>query len=405
LPEQITGRDYVRLLDGYLTRLKAAYPHPNRVLFYDDVVVAYLFAFFNPTLRSLRCIEDASQLPGVEKFFNVNAICRSTLGDANALFDPDLLRPLLADLRRDLPNVGQQDASLQHLLDQAILVDGSFFRLAAAVEWAVRSANAHGASVGTPRLNCQFCLRSGVPVGVSISGADGPGAGEGAAAIAFVEPARIYLFDSGVVSFAYLNAILAAGSHVCCNLAAGVNFEAVAAAADCRPPSDADRAAGVTADRIGHLSGSTHRRHAPGQVLREVLVCYVDRSGKARTLRILTDLLDLPAHLIAALYRRRWQIELFFRWLKVNAHFRHLTSHSRNGVTLSFYVATIAAMLMCLRTQRPLSKYGYGLLSMVASGLADVTDVLPILEQRERERVRERQRLARKRAGAAQKTS
>jgi hypothetical protein len=397
LPEQVTGRDYVRLIEGYLRRLNAAYPHPNRLLHYDDVVVAYLFAFFNATIRSLRCIEDASQLPGVGKFFGVDCVCKSTLSDANALFDPQLLQPLMADLRRDLPNIGRQDRSLQHLLDKAVLVDGSFFRLAADVDWAVRSANAGGPSVGTVRLNCQYCLKSGVPIGVSITGADGPGTGEGAAAIAFVEPGRVYLFDSGVVTFAYLNAIFDAGSHVCCNLAAGVNFQAV----EVRPLSEADRAAGVVSDRIGRLPGSTHRRNAPARMLREVIVSYRDRGGNACTLRVLSDLLDLPARLIADLYRSRWQIELFFRWLKVNAHFSRLTSHSRNGIMLSFYVATIAAMLMCLRTQRPLSKYGYNLMAMVAAGLGDVSDVLPILEKREREGMLERQRLARKKATAA----
>jgi hypothetical protein len=74
LPEQVTGRDYVRLLDGYLARLRGAYPHPNRVLHYDDVLVAYLLAFFNPALRSLRCIEDASRLPGVNRFLGVDAV-------------------------------------------------------------------------------------------------------------------------------------------------------------------------------------------------------------------------------------------------------------------------------------------------------------------------------------------
>jgi hypothetical protein len=91
------------------------------------------------------------------------------------------------------------------------------------------------------------------------------------------------------------------------------------------------------------------------------------------------------------LYRYRWQIELFFRWLKIHANFAHLTSHSRNGITLSFYVATIAAMLMCLHTQRPLSKYGYNLLSMVGSGWGTVADMLPILQEQERRSQRERE--------------
>jgi len=396
LPEQVTGRDYVRTLQGFLDRLRAAYDHPNRVLHYDTVVVAYLLAFFNPALRSLRCIEDASRLPGVNRFLDVDAVCKSTLSDANALFDPDLLLPLIADLRRRLPNLAQQDAELARLLERIVAVDGSFFRLAADVAWAVHSSNQYrpGPGMGTCRLNCQFCLgNGGTPVGVSVNGSDG--VGEGTAAAKFVEPGQIYLFDSGVVSFGYLNAILGAGSNFLCNLAAGVKF----AAERELPLTDADRAAGVIGDRVGRLAGSD-TRDPPDAAVREVVVAYTARDGTSKTLRLLTDLLDLPARVVAELYRYRWQIELFFRWLKVHAHFRHLTSHSRTGVTLSFYVAVIAAMLMCLRTQKPLSKYGYNLLSMVAAGLGDLDDCLPILERRERERRLERERLARKKAAA-----
>ena len=397
LPEQVTGRDYVRILQGFLDRLRPAYDHPNRVLHYDTVVVAYLLAFFNPALRSLRCIEDASQLPGVNRFLDVEAVCRSTLADANALFDPGLLRPLVADLRARLPNLRQQDATLAELLDRAVAVDGSFFRLAADVAWAVHSSNQYrpGPGMGTCRLNCQFCLGTGgTPVGVSVNGSDG--VGEGTAAAALVEPGHVYLFDSGVVSFGYLSAILGAGSNFLCSLATGVKF----AAERERPLTDADRAAGVVGDRVGRLAGSDTRT-PPDAALREVVVAYTARDGTSKTLRLLTDLLDLPARAVAELYRYRWQVELFFRWLKVHANFRHLTSHSRRGVTLSFYVAVIAAMLMCLRTRRPLSKYGYNLLSMVAAGLGDVDDALPILERRERERQLERERLARKKAAAA----
>ena len=133
---------------------------------------------------------------------------------------------------------------------------------------------------------------------------------------------------------------------------------------------------------------------------------YIDRQGKPKTLRLLTDLVDLPAHLIAALYRYRWQIELFFRWLKVSANFEHMTSHSKNGVTLGFHIALIACLLTALHTQRGVSKYSHMLLGLVAAGQADLQDILPILANRERERERDRQRQkARKARKAAQKNA
>jgi hypothetical protein len=366
------------------------------------VVVVYLMAFFNPILKSLRTIEDASQLPEINQFIDAEAVCKSTLSMANQIFDPSELEGLIADLRCKLPNLHQSNGDLAALLDQVEVFDGSFFRLAADVEWAIRSHNQYTkaknkAAGGYVRLNLQLCLKTGCPSGVSINGRDG--VGEGAAAKAMIRPGanRIYLIDSGVVSFDYLEGIFDAGSHVLCSLAAGVNFQTL----EQRQLTDKDITAGIQSDRIGRLSGSDTRT-TPDKIVREVVFSFTGRDGKTKTLRLLTDLLDLPACMIAELYGHRWQVELFFRWLKVHAHFRHLTSHSRNGITLSFYVAVIACMLMCLQTQRPLSLYGYNLLSMVAAGLGQVQDILPLLENRERERQRDRERQAKKRAAKKQ---
>ena len=200
-----------------------------------------------------------------------------------------------------------------------------------------------------------------------------------------------------MVKFSYLRAIVAAESHFLCNLREHIGF----CPEEDKPLSDADRDAGVVSDRVGYLTSSHEPRGknaAPEVMLREVRVSYVDRHGKSKELRLLTDLLTLPAHLIAQLYRHRWQVELFFRWLKVHANFRHLSSHSKNGITLGFYIAVIAMMLTCLHTQAPLSKYGYNMMAMVAAGLGDMEDILPIVHRRERERKRERDRQARKRA-------
>jgi hypothetical protein len=378
------------LLQGWLAKLRTKYPHPNRVLFYDDVVLVYLLAFFNPAVRSLRLIEDFSQIPAVRKHFSVEAICRSTLSDANALFDPSSLLPLIAQLRSRLGSLPHTDGDLATLLDKVVAIDGSFFKLAADVDWAINKSNEHGGSRYV-RLNLAYSQKTGLPTGCQISGDDGQG--EGAVAIGFVESEHIYLFDSGVVSFDLLATILERKSDFVCNLREAVNF----ATSQELPLNEKDKAAGVISDRLGVLSGSPCRK-PPGQTLREVRVAYTDRHGKPRTLRLFTSLLDVPAHVIAALYRHRWQIELFFRWLKVHANFRHLTSHSENGVALSFYVAVIAQLLISLHTNLPLNRYGMMAFGMVAAGVCDVKDILPILEKRHNERLREKERLAKKKA-------
>ncbi len=61
-----------------------------------------------------------------------------------------------------------------------------------------------------------------------------------------------------------------------------------------------------------------------------------------------TNALDLPAELVVLAYQYRWQIELFFRWLKCVLGCRHLLSQSQEGVQLQVYAAIIAALLIGL---------------------------------------------------------
>ena len=132
----------------------------------------------------------------------------------------------------------------------------------------------------------------------------------------------------------------------------------------------------------------------PGQELREVVIDGSD----GKPVRLLTTLLDLPAWMIGLLYRKRWQVELFFRWLKVWANFEHLICHNKNGLLIQFYVAVIGVLLMYVRLGRRISKYAYSLLTVVAAGGATLEQILPILERREHEKELERARLARKKA-------
>ena len=379
------------------------------MLFYDDVVAVYLLAFFNPAVRSLRTLEDLSQAPSVQKHLSVTAVCRSTLSDANALFDPSSLLPLIEHLSARLPGLRHVDGDLGTLLEKVIAIDGSFFRVAADVEWALRTCNGHThgggySHGGNVRLNLAYALRTGTPVGCSISGDDGVHEGTAAMALLGDQPGQIYLFDSGVVNFALLSRIVAKQGHFLCNLREHVNF--AVQEQQVRVLTAEDRAAGVVSDRIGTLPGSRGhpgpemtRSDGTAQPLREVRVSYSDRHGQQRELRLVTTLLEVPAAVIAQLYRYRWQIELFFRWLKVQANFRHLTSHSVNGITLSFYIATIAQLLMCLATDRPANKYSFAMMGLIASGADRPEDILPILNERQRQIDVAKARLARKKSG------
>ena len=153
----------------------------------------------------------------------------------------------------------------------------------------------------------------------------------------------------------------------------------------------------------GVIVAQQHRAYDPSKTV-PTLILRNDDYGRVERLladgedvRILTSLLTVPAHIIATLYKYRWQVELFFKWLKSYGNFNHLISHTREGVLLSFYVTIIGVVLMYLHTSFRPSKYAMTLLGFVAQG-ASLEEIMPILRERERQCEVERQGAAKRRA-------
>ena len=338
-PEPIIGGKYVRLLEKYVRQLRAETGHGNRRLYLDDVFVAYLLAFFNPLVRSLRTLEDFSQTGRVRKHLSIGKICKSTLCDFNKLADPQRLEPILHALRGQLVRKqrGQSipDNDLTALLDQTIAVDGTFIPAVAEVAWAIANRNNHGSVKHRARLDARIHVSSWLPEAIVVPE---PGQSEADSAIEHLQAGRIYLYDRGYMSFDLLRAHYeevgddaAVKSHFVARYKpAGGNSPALFDAEN-RPLTDDDLAAGVVSDRVGYFRSDSARRAGIQQVkLREVVIPYEDQ-GVPKTLRILTNLLEVSAKVIALLYQFRWQVELFFRWFKSYGNFGHLICHGRDG--------------------------------------------------------------------------
>ena len=102
--------------------------------------------------------------------------------------------------------------------------------------------------------------------------------------------------------------------------------------------------------------------------------------------------------MIGHLYRRRWDIELFFRWLKTCARWEHLLSESPNGMLMQFYVALIGTLLLAVVTGRQPDRYSFNLMCLAAQGYGSVDDALAIYQRRCAERDRAKQRRGERRA-------
>ncbi len=389
-PERVFGAKHVHSLERLVEQLREQTPHGNRGLFLDDVFVAYLLAFFNPALRTLRTIEDFSRTRQAQKHLTIRKLCKSTLSDFNKLADPTRLQPILDHLRREVLKPGPTKAAgpLVALHRQILAVDGTFLKAASDVVWAIRRS---GSKTGA-RLDFHVDVETWLPELLVIAENR---EGEAKTAQDSITPGAIHIYDRGIFSFDLIAAHVPKAADFVMRIREPGPRCPKLESVETRALTQEARDAGVTSDRLVRLVGSAHRK-APDILLREVVIIPADDPD--HPVYLLTTLLAPDASIIGLLYRNRWQIELFFRWLKSYARFDHLISHNREGVLLNFYVVVIGVTLMYLHMGHRPSKYLFIMMGMVANGSATLEEIMPILRERERQCKMQRDRVARKRA-------
>lgn len=392
-----------RFLEGHLRRLRALPVHGNRKLCYHHLFVGLLLSFFDPAVRSLRLVEGCGDFAGR---LDIDRLARSTTSDALAAFDPRHLLPVIEDLNRraDLLRADGNDDPLKAIAWKVIAGDGTYLTTLASVAWALKHRRRDGSVQGQVRLNVQMDVRRWTPQVVTVSGSgegeDGEGL-DGSEPDAFAKDLLsdvLYVFDRNFVDFSFLSALLAQYSHFVLRVKGGEKQRAPAVKVLRTLDLTAeDVEAGVVSDQVVELTGAG----APAGEFRLVVIHATDRKGELEVIRLLTDLTDrdlVSAKLVGEVYRRRWQIELFFKWLKTWAGLDHLWSTSRRGITFQFYVAVIGVLLLYVGTGRKVSRYAIAFLHRVLHGQMTVEQMMSALEKLEREKARARERAAKKRA-------
>jgi hypothetical protein len=391
--DQVRLPTLVRKSMGLLERhLESPRAHGNQRLHYASLVGLLLSGALQPTVRSLRQFEQHSATDDVRRITGLPIVPRSTLSDAMARFDPEQLRPVIEALSKQMPWIKRVDPGTDSIAKQVIAADGSWFNLAGEVVHALTMNRGNDDKQSRMRLNLQLDVNAFLPVDCDVSGA-----GDGSEAAAFIrrlKPDCVYVVDRNFVHFGFINAVREKNSNLVLRLRKDTKF----AASEERPLSGKDLEHHVLLDQVGTLTGPTSpgnkgRAGKSGPVPAGVYRRIVVRDEKNQTdLILLSDLLDVPAYAIAALYRSRWQIELFLRWLKVFACFDHLISQSPRGITMQFYVAVLLTLLMHMRTGAPVSKHTLHIVALSAAGQLSDEAMLMLLERRLAERARDRKR-------------
>lgn len=309
----------------------------NRRFFYDHYLLLLLLYFINPSLTSLRALQNASNWERVRKRLKIPRVSLGSLSESARVFDPALVRPILKELAElARPHLHGREAEA---LANLTAVDGSVFSALPRMAWALWMDAEHRGV----KVHLQFHACKGVPGKMVLSPA---ACSEPAALASMLEAGCLYVCDRGYASFELFRNILEAGSsfiiRVKDDLALHVQEE--------RPIAAAAAQAGVFRDVILKRLGTSHQKDVVGRPMRLVAVKIVERNGKTSELWLVTDRLDMDADLVAIAYRYRWSVELFFRWLKCVLGAKHLLSHCEQGVELQMYAALIVSLLIAIRT-------------------------------------------------------
>jgi hypothetical protein len=256
----------------------------------------------------------------------IGRVCRSTLAVANAqrpaaLFE-DLFGCLVERLADRLP-AGVAREALR-------LIDSTSIRLSTTLfEWARFSAD-----YGGVKVHVVYDPAARVPTYFTIT----PNR------INDITPAKAmplvagttYVMDRGYYDFAFWAKLDAAG----CRFVSRLKQSSPTRLVTTRRATGA----GILADRIVRLSErlSATRKNPYDKVLREIVVARPD----GEPLRLVSNDLKSPAADIAGLYKSRWQIELFFKWIKQNLKIKRFLGTSENAVRLQIITALIAYLLL-----------------------------------------------------------
>ena len=352
----------------------------NRILHFDQYAALILLYFFNPIVTSLRAIQQTSQLQKVQRLLGCARASLGSLSEAARVFDADLLRGIIGELVDALKPIhgASPFGDLQGVLT---LVDGTLLpALPKLVEafWLDERNKAF-------KLHTQFELLKGVPVRMDLT--DGNG-NEREVLASTLQAGRVYVMDRGYLKFELFRQILDIGSSFVCRLRENAAFKVVQ-----QHPLSADAVnAKIVRDVEVRFCGWKAEGCLADRLLRVVEVRCTPRPTTGRrpgdagptqgeTILVVTDLLDVPAEVIALIYKHRWAIETFFRFFKHVLGCRHLLSHCKNGIAIQTYLGIIACLLIALWTGRKPTLRTYEMICYYFSGLASEEELLTHIQK------------------------
>jgi len=283
--------------------------------------------------RSLRDVEVAFNAIG-KKAYHMGVrckVCKSTLADANEQRDwriyADFAQILISQARK-LYAEEQLDVDWG---GNIYAIDATTIDLCLAVfPWAkFRKAKA------AVKLHTQINLRGNIPEFIHIS--DGKLNDVNGLDYIAVEPEAFYLFDRAYTDFKRLYLFTKVNASFVSLLKKNILWKR-------RYSYEADKSTGIISDQAIVLTGKDTSVHYPEPLRR---IRYYSEERK-KYLVFVTNNFDLPAKTVTELYKMRWQVELFFKWIKQNLRIKTFFGHNPNAVKVQIWIAVCTYLIVAI---------------------------------------------------------
>jgi hypothetical protein len=188
------------------------------------------------------------------------------------------------------------------------------------------------------KLHTLLDLRGAIPAFIHIS--DGRYHDVNALDLLVPEPGAYYVMDRGYLDYARLHTLHQAGSFFVTRARSNFKFKRVSS-------QPVDRKTGLVCDQIVRLVWFYSKKGYPDRLRRIGL-----RDDEGRYLVLLTNQMELPTRTICDLYRQRWQVELFFKWIKQHLRIKRFFGNSENAVKTQIWTAVATYVLVAIVRKR-----------------------------------------------------
>jgi len=263
-------------------------------------------------------------------------VSKSTLADANESRDSRIYQNFCKVLIKEAKELYSDDKFTEELNEAVYVLDSTYISLCLSLfPWSQIGKQNYGGI----KVHTVLDLRGSIPTVISITKGAHPD--NKVLDEIRIEPGAIYVMDKAYVDFKRLYNINKGKGYFVVRFKKNVNFQRTSS-------SYADINVGVISDQTGILARKETNKKYPDKIRK---IVFHDKE-RNKTIIFLTNNFFLEARLIALLYKKRWQVEIFFKWIKQNLRIKKFYGTSQNAVETQIWIAISTYLIVAIAKKK-----------------------------------------------------